>query len=126
MGSTNTRTPSNSKIRSRSRGPRVELDRIGKPGAAAAHHAQAQAALFGRNAFLGHGHANPLDRTLGHLQALAGTPARQLAAGATAKAPSAGFDSIVTMFDMLVFPFQFPVFLRVVHVNASSREGSPT
>src|ERR1039457_6790374 len=50
--------------------PRIELDGIRKSRAAAAHHAQPQAALFGRNAFLGHRSANALDGALRHLQAL--------------------------------------------------------
>src|ERR1035437_7947143 len=49
---------------------RIELDRVRKPRASAAHYAQAQSALFRRNAFLGHGHADALDSPLGQLQAL--------------------------------------------------------
>ena len=63
-------------------GLRVELDGIRKPRAAAAHHAQAQAALFGRNAFLGHGGADALDGAVGDLQALAAGACRPQAAAA--------------------------------------------
>src|SRR6185437_9514607 len=50
---------------------RVELDRIGQPRAAAPHHAQPKATFFGRNAFLGHGGTDLLDRALRHLDARA-------------------------------------------------------
>src|ERR1035437_1426131 len=49
-------------------GLRVELDGIRKPRASAAYHAQAQSALCGRDAFLGQGHANALNRFFRQLQ----------------------------------------------------------
>src|ERR1700761_6773237 len=49
---------------------RVETDVIGKPGATAARDAKTQTTLGGRNALLGHGDANALNRALGHLDSL--------------------------------------------------------
>src|SRR5580698_7825502 len=49
-------------------GTRIELDRIGQARAAASRDAEAQAALFRRDAFLGHRRANLLNGSVSNLK----------------------------------------------------------